>query len=1031
VDKDISKKSANDKGRERANGRAPGGEYESLPFGPEKEMLALHSAIGNQAVGRVLQSDGAKPRMIQAKLAVSQPGDKFEREADRIADQVMRIPDGVGSKAMSTVTSAQTRTVQRDAFSGQLSAVSPGVQSEIERLRHSGGEPVPNIIREFMQPRLAVDTSQVRIHKSESAADLADKLRAKAFTVGNHIVFGRGEYKPEIDSGMGLVAHELAHTIQQSNASPFVQRAPQPGHEKLITKLNSEPGPEEVDGQAPLESDRLEDAPPELVNQIRDLDDDFTLFLQEQLIPELEESLIGQVESKLLAGRSVRRWREQEKWIVKNRLFNAHTLSRWLTLLIAAIRFVRSALAKIASNSEVDKLVAQPLIERNFQFFIRARELQKEPFFRLGQMQEKQKIEEMNIRFRDLGLGQGKIALTQAKLFDLLKIRNSAVRELQNDPDPDTQEYLQNEINILDKEIKSANAAEERGSPEPSLSEQADDLVKQADKNWTQLANKLVDRYTDDARSLFIVELVFERIPKDDRAEFSRAFYGAITRRDDAEQKFQLLQETRSGLAILAAMAISVDLDFDFFKVRSALGLDISEGLANREISEKASSLLSEVTPQKAPALSLTLPETADLSFDIDLDIVLGPRLGLGTREVTLITGSTAIHVDEPTEGFIPVTVAPSDLKAVGVRSPVTLLEPTDKVRIFLPKQRWQVVIQASQLGKFVKGEQVKALISAAEVASLAGADPLAPAFKAVIPAVIKVATPATRKVIEAMASKAGRLSERLVTKTAPKAGRIPIEAAEGAGVRETSTSVREVGELAPKEVSGEKGMTSLDAGAESVSIPSPPGSRPRGPKGRFAETTSNVPEEASGSTVSDAGESIVDKGAKKQALKEASERGFASEKARATEGGNKKVWTLMHMKNYPAIDGVRKPEGGVGQVWQHKSLEPKVIGTHMDVDLIEEKIRQEFRKVIRINESFKWTQNTRMWNKTFRKAYADEFGFEMPENWRDPSIAFHLDIEIVAPRPSVWEAAEERLKGLFREMFPPNAKIDIYFRGE
>jgi hypothetical protein len=143
-------------------------------------------------------------------------------------------------------------------------------------------------------------------------------------------------------------------------------------------------------------------------------------------------------------------------------------------------------------------------------------------------MQEKQKIEEMNTRFRNLGLGQGELALAQANPSDLLKIRASAVCELQNDPDPDTQAYLQNEISILDKEIKSANAAEERGSPEPSLSEQADDLVKQADENWTQLANKLVDRYTDDERSLFIAELVFERIPKDDKAEFSRAFYGAI-----------------------------------------------------------------------------------------------------------------------------------------------------------------------------------------------------------------------------------------------------------------------------------------------------------------------------------------------------------------------------------------------------------------------------------------------------------------------------------------------------------------------
>ena len=78
-------------------------------------MLTLHNAIGNQGIGRLLQSDSGKPEMAQAKLTVSQPGDKYEQEADRIGDEVMRIPDGEVSKAISTVTSAQTRTVQRDA----------------------------------------------------------------------------------------------------------------------------------------------------------------------------------------------------------------------------------------------------------------------------------------------------------------------------------------------------------------------------------------------------------------------------------------------------------------------------------------------------------------------------------------------------------------------------------------------------------------------------------------------------------------------------------------------------------------------------------------------------------------------------------------------------------------------------------------------------------------------------------------------------------------------------------------------------
>ena len=125
----------------------------------------------------------------------------------------------------------------------------------------------------------------------------------------------------------------------------------------------------------------------------------------------------------------------------------------------------------------------------------------------------------------------------------------------------------------------------------------------------------------------------------------------------------------------------------------------------------------------------------------------------------------------------------------------------------------------------------------------------------------------------------------------------MPIEAAEGAGVREASTSAREVGGFAPKEVGREKGITSVEAGAESVSIQSPPGIRPRGPEGRFAKTTSNVPEEASGSTVSDAAESITGKEVKKHALKETSERGFASETARA----EKKGWKSMDMRD-PAM---------------------------------------------------------------------------------------------------------------------------------
>src|SRR5262245_27891809 len=142
MDKDISKKSASDKGSERANGRAPGGEYESLPFGPETEMLALHSAIGNQAVGRLLQSSG-------------QPLDPAERN--------------------------------------------------------------------FMESRFGHDFGQVRTHSDAREDESARALKAKAYTIANDIIFRAGQYITETKEGRKLLAHELAHTIQQGNSTCGLQ----------------------------------------------------------------------------------------------------------------------------------------------------------------------------------------------------------------------------------------------------------------------------------------------------------------------------------------------------------------------------------------------------------------------------------------------------------------------------------------------------------------------------------------------------------------------------------------------------------------------------------------------------------------------------------------------------------------------------------------------------------------------------------------------------------------------------------------
>jgi hypothetical protein len=228
MDRDISKKSTNDKGSERAKGRAPGGEYQPLPFGPETEMLALHSAIGNQAVGRLLRSDGAKLGMIQARLTVSQPGDKHEQKADRIANQVMRIPDRAGADEAQSATTVQTQFVQPKGSTEQAAPLAHGDYAPKSDFNRNGGEPLPEETRAFMELRFKRDFSQVRIHSGPRANTFARMLGARAFTQGPDIVFGAGEFQPTSTTGQRLLAHELAHVGQQAHgqAMPIIQRMP-------------------------------------------------------------------------------------------------------------------------------------------------------------------------------------------------------------------------------------------------------------------------------------------------------------------------------------------------------------------------------------------------------------------------------------------------------------------------------------------------------------------------------------------------------------------------------------------------------------------------------------------------------------------------------------------------------------------------------------------------------------------------------------------------------------------------------------
>jgi Domain of unknown function (DUF4157) len=154
---------------------------------------------------------------LQPKLEVGSADHPLEREADAFADRVLRKPDGACCMACATGGSCDTkRAVRRLAATGAQS-LSPRSEAQARQLTQ-GGEPLPETVRANMEPRFGADFSDVRIHRDPAAAESAQDLGARAWTLGQHIAFGDGEWAPGTPTGDHLIAHELAHTLQDSDA---------------------------------------------------------------------------------------------------------------------------------------------------------------------------------------------------------------------------------------------------------------------------------------------------------------------------------------------------------------------------------------------------------------------------------------------------------------------------------------------------------------------------------------------------------------------------------------------------------------------------------------------------------------------------------------------------------------------------------------------------------------------------------------------------------------------------------------------
>lgn len=160
--------------------------------------------------------------VFQAKFRVSQPGDRFEREADRVTEQVMgttATPTGPGpTDHDQTARTARARGVHKVYRQHTAPTVGVEVSGDVARGidgLHGGGSPLDTSTRAFMEPRFGHDFGRVRVHTDARASRLARSVNARAFTVGQDLVFESGQYAPQTDQGRRLLVHELTHVVQQ------------------------------------------------------------------------------------------------------------------------------------------------------------------------------------------------------------------------------------------------------------------------------------------------------------------------------------------------------------------------------------------------------------------------------------------------------------------------------------------------------------------------------------------------------------------------------------------------------------------------------------------------------------------------------------------------------------------------------------------------------------------------------------------------------------------------------------------------
>ncbi len=180
------------------------------------------------------KNNAAAGHFFQPKLTINNPNDKFESEANTVADKVMQMETPSLQKKSDnnsffkpnpiSITPVQRKCahceddkeMQRKEIDGEEATADSNLENYVGGLS-SGGQPLSNEARNFYEPRFGYDFSNVKVHTDTVAAKSAQSINALAYTSGNNIVFNNAQYSPNTDSGKRLLGHELTHVVQQGS----------------------------------------------------------------------------------------------------------------------------------------------------------------------------------------------------------------------------------------------------------------------------------------------------------------------------------------------------------------------------------------------------------------------------------------------------------------------------------------------------------------------------------------------------------------------------------------------------------------------------------------------------------------------------------------------------------------------------------------------------------------------------------------------------------------------------------------------